>query len=61
MVLFPPDTFSFWLYDEGELVELVHIGIKRKESVEHFAEQVNIALTSEAVAVEGHFDIQPRR
>jgi hypothetical protein len=60
VVLFPPDAFSFWLNEKGELVELVHIGIQRKEAVEHFAEQVNIALTGKAVAVEGHFNIQPR-
>ena len=57
VILFPPDAFSFWLNNEGELVKLVHIGIQRKEPVEHFTEEVNIALTGEAVAVDGHFDI----
>lgn len=60
MILFPPDAFSFWLNNEGELVKLVHVGIQRKETVEHFSEQVNIALTGEAVAVEGYFNIQTR-
>ncbi|SUB15692.1 Uncharacterised protein [Pantoea agglomerans] len=33
VILFPPDAFSFWLNNEGELVKLVHIGIQSKEPV----------------------------
>lgn len=58
MILFPPDAFSFWLNDEGKLVELVHIDIQRKKPVKHFTKQMNIALTGKTIAVEDHFDIQ---
>lgn len=51
MILFPTDTFPFWLNNQRELVKLVHIGIQGKKTVEQFAKQMDIALSGKSIAV----------
>ena len=58
MILFPPDTFPFWLNNERELVKLIHVGIQCKKAIEHLAEQLHISLPRKAVAVERDLHIQ---
>lgn len=59
VILFPPDTFPFWLNNQRELVKLIHVGIQGEKTVKQFAKQVDIALSGKSITVERHLHVQP--